>query len=319
MVDEEEKFYTWEEIEKELTQLEAQFGDNEEILQNLITPSVSSYWRKKLEEEKLLYEKMLQTKEEEKKQILLKLEQQQQIIDDLKQQIEKIEKGEHEKIRQKYEELKLKEIEIEKEKEKLIWQQQIQGLEFDKKIIEQEVEKAKRDFEQQKQELLVYYNRQFNSLLEIQNQLLEETAQLEKELDRIVAAARQEVSKVSLEKSNLEEELNNAKRMLDELAKEKQNLLFEKNEFIKKIEEIKKQNYLDKVNLLNIIAQNVKNYTNEVRSLCGLIIGAVNFIVKFSKYKNSVKFHYELILNSIQKILKILDDIAKFFTEFKIE
>lgn len=318
MVDDEEKFYTWDEIEKELSELESQYGDSEEIMQNLITPSISAYWRRKLEEEKTLYEKMLQTKEEEKKQVLLKLQQQEQIIEELKKQIEKIERGEYEKFKDKYEEIRLKELEIEKEKEKLVWQQQIQGLEFDKKIIEQEVERAKQEFEKQKQELLVYYNRQFNSLLEVQNQLLEETTKIEQELDSIVSTAEKEIEEVTSQKDKAIEELENLRVIIENIKKEKENLVNEKNLLLKSIEEIKQQNISEKKQIVINITQHINGYFNEVRSLCGLIIGAVNFVSKHNKYKYSVRFHYELILNSIQQILNILDKIEKFVVEYQV-
>ncbi|MFN3550522.1 MAG: hypothetical protein ACK4WJ_01755 [Endomicrobiia bacterium] len=318
MFDDEEKFYTWQEIERELSELELQYGDKDEVMQNLITPSVSAYWRRKLEEEKILYEKMLQTKEEEKKQIILKLQQQEQIIEDLKKQIEKIEHGEYEKLKDKFEELRKKELEIEKEKEKLLWRQQIQDLEYDKKIIEQEVERAKQEFEQQKQELLVYYNRQFNSLLEVQNQLLEETSRLEQELDKVVSTAKKEIEKFSLEKDLVLKELEDLKVVIDNLKKQKEILTNEKNFLLKNIEDIKQQNILDKKKIVSDIAYNVKNYLNEIRSLCGLIIGAINFVSKHHRYKHSVKFHYELILNSIQRILSILDEVAKFVVEYQV-
>jgi chromosome segregation ATPase len=221
MVDEEDKFYTWDEIEKELSELELQYGDSDEIVRSIITPSVSSYWRKKLEEEKILYEKMLQTKEEEKKQIMLKLQQQEQIIEDLKKQIERLERGEYEKLKDKYEELRRKEIELEKEKEKLVWQQQIQGLEFDKKIIEQEIVRIKEEFEQQKQELLVYYNRQFNSLLEVQKQLIDETNRLEKEIDNIISSAKEEIAKYIAQKEDVEKRLVEMESLMEKIKQEK--------------------------------------------------------------------------------------------------
>lgn len=318
MVDDEERFYSWDEIEKELSELELQYGDSDEIVKNLVTPSVSAYWRKKLEEEKILYEKMLQTKEEEKKQILIKLQQQEQIIEDLKRQIEKLERGEYEKLKDKFEELRLREIELEKEKEKLIWQQQIQGLEFDKKIIEQEIEKTKKEFEQQKQEMLVYYNRQFNSLLEVQNQLLEETNKLEQEIDVIVKEAKEEVLRINSEKEKYIKEVDNLKVILENLKQEKEFLLSEKNNLLKKIEEIKQQYFLDKKQLLSIIAQNVKSYVNDIRGLCGLIIGATNFMMRHLKFKKSAQFHQELIINAVQRIISILDEIIKSILEYPL-
>ncbi|MCX7956394.1 MAG: hypothetical protein N2643_00660 [Endomicrobia bacterium] len=318
MVDEEEKFYTWDEIEKELSELELQYGDSDEIVKNLVTPSVSAYWKKKLEEEKILYEKMLQTKEEEKKQMLLKLQQQLEIVEDLKKQIEKLEKGEYEKLKDKYEELRIRELELEKEKEKLVWQQQIQGLEFDKKVIEQEIEKTKKEYEQQKQELLVYYNRQFNSLLEVQKQLIDETNKLEQEIDEIVSATKDEIAKVNTEKESYIKELKEMKDTLENMRKEKELITNEKNNLLIKIDNINKEHIQDKKQLLLSIVQNVKNYTNEIRSLCGLIIGATNFMMKYPKFKKAAKFHQEIILNSVQRIVSMLDEIVKSIIEFSI-
>jgi chromosome segregation ATPase len=318
MVDEEGKFYTWDEIEKELSDLELQYGDSDEIVRNIITPSVSSYWRKKLEEEKILYEKMLQTKEEEKKQILLKLQQQEQVVEELKKQIERLEHGEHEKLKDKYEELRRKELELEKEREKLVWQQQIQGLEFDKKVIEQEVIRLREEFEQQKQELLIYYNRQFNSLLEVQKQLLDETNRLEKEIDNIVSSAKEEVAKYSSQKEAVEKELNEMKHFVEKIKQEKEEIINENTMLKQKIDVLVQQNIQDKKQLVIQIAQNVKNYVSEIRSLCGIIIGAANFVTKYKWLKKSVKFHNELILNTVQRILSILDEIIKTILEYSV-
>ncbi len=318
MDNEEDKFYTWDEIEKELSELELQYGDSDEIVRNLVTPSVSAYWRKKLEEEKMLYEKMLQTKDEEKRQVLLKLQQQEQVIEDLKKQIEKLERGEYEKLKDKYEELRIKELELEKEKEKIIWQQQIQGLEFDKKVVEQEVERTRKEFEQQKQELLVYYNRQFNSLLEVQKQLLEETNKLEQEIEKIVETASQEIKKASEEKEKILNNLEEMKKIVENVKLEKEKVIQENTTLTKKIEELKQQHIQDKKQLVTQIAQSVKSYITEIRSLCGLIIGAANFISKYGIFKKSVKFHVEIILQTVQRVLSMLDEIIKTILEYSI-
>jgi chromosome segregation ATPase len=318
MVDEEKDFYTWDEIEKDLSELELQYGDNDEIVKNLVTPSVSSYWRKKLEEEKLLHQKIVQTKEEEKKQIELKLAQQQQIIDELKSQIEKLEKGESEKLRQKYDELRLKELELVKEKEKLLWQQQLQGLEYDKKVVEQEIERAKQRFEQEKQELLVYYNRQFNSLLEVQKELIEETNKIEKDLENIVLSAKSEIDLAKNQVNKINSELEQTQQLLENLKIEKQTIILEKQKLTETIEQLKQQNLADKKQVKTVISQMINSYISEIRSLCGIIIGATNFCEKFSNSKKSVKFHHELILATVQRILSMLDEMVKSILEFEI-
>ncbi|MFQ3675559.1 MAG: hypothetical protein SNJ64_03345 [Endomicrobiia bacterium] len=318
MTKEEKDFYTWDEIEKDLSDLELQYGDSDEIVKNLVTPSVSSYWRKKIEEEKLLHEKILQTKEEEKKQIELKLSQQQQIIEDLKAQIEKLEKGESEKLRQKFDELKLKEIELIKEREKILWQEQIQGLEFDKKVIQQEIDRAKQHFEQEKQELLVYYNRQFNSLLDVQKELIEETNKIEKDLENIVLSAQSEINLAKEQVNKITSELEESKQLLDSIKTEKQNIILEKQKLAETIEQLKQQNITDKKEVKNIISQIVNTYISEIRSLSGIIIGATNFCEKFSNSKKSVKFHHELILATVQRMLSVLDELVKSILELEI-
>lgn len=318
-MDEEEnkEFYTWDEIERDLENLELQYGDSDEIVKNLVTPSVSSYWRKKIEEERNLHKEVLKTKEEEKKQIELKLAQQQQIIDELKSQIEKLEKGESEKLKEKYEELRIKEIEIEKEKEKLLWQQQVKGLEHDKKVIEEEINRARKRYEQEKQELLVYYNRQFNSLLEVQKELVEETNKLEKDLENIVNTARIEIDSAQIKVESISSELEQTKKLLEELQVEKQTLILESQNLSATIERLKQQNITEKKELKNLIVQTVNSYISEVRSLLGIIIGATNFCERFPNSKKSVKYHHELILSTVQRVLSVLDELIKSILELE--
>jgi len=40
MTREEKDFYTWDEIEKDLSELELQYGDSDEIVKNLVTPFI---------------------------------------------------------------------------------------------------------------------------------------------------------------------------------------------------------------------------------------------------------------------------------------
>lgn len=316
--DEEEKFYTWDEIEKELSELEFKYGDSDEIVKSLVTPSVSSYWKRKLEEEKLLHQKILETKEEEKKQIQLKLQQQEEIIKELKQQIEKLERGEYEKLYKAKEELRLKELELAKEKEKLIWQQQIQGLEFDKKLIEEKVTSIKKEFEKEKQELLIYYNHQFDTLLDVQRNLVEETNRLEKELERIVSAANAEIATVKKSNEELLSQLNEAKNFVEQIKLEKTVILQEKKVLEETIESLRKEHLIDKRRLVDSIATIVKNNVSEIRSIAGLIIGAVNFCERYHKSKSVVKFHYNLILNTVQRIFAILDELVKSIIEITV-
>jgi len=266
----------------------------------------------------LLHEKIIQTKEEEKKQIELKLSQQQQIINDLQAQIEKLERGESEKLRQKFDELKLKELELVKEREKILWQEQIQGLEFDKKVIEQEIDRAKKHFEQEKQELLVYYNRQFNSLLEVQKELIEETNRIEKDLENIVSTARSEIVSANEQVKRISSELEDSKKILENIKLEKQTIILEKQKLLETIEQLKQQNFANKKEVKNVISQIVNTYVSEVRSLAGIIIGATNFCEKFSNSKKSVKFHHELILATIQRMLSVLDELIKSILELEV-
>jgi hypothetical protein len=85
-----------------------------------------------------------------------------------------------------------------------------------------------------------------------------------------------------------------------------------------KIDNIIQQNIRDKKELVSQIAQSVRNYVNEIRGLCGIIIGAANFITKHRLFKKSVKFHNELILNTVQRILSILDEMVKTILEFSV-
>ncbi len=315
---EEEKFYTWDEIEKELSELELKYGDSDEIVTSLITPSVSSYWRKKLEEEKLLHQKILETKEEEKKLLELKLKQQEEIIEQLKQQIEQLERGEYDKLAKEKEELRLKEIQLELERERLRWQQEIQGLEFDKKLIEDEVVRAKREFEKEKQELLVYYNRQFDTLLEVQKELIEETNKIEKELEQIVQAANLEIENLKKSKDEILAQLNDTKTLLEQVKLEKNTILQEKELLEKNMVVLKEQNKIEKKQLIETVVNIIKSTISEIRSLSGIIIGSVNFCERYYKSKNIVKFHHNLILNTVQRILVLLDELTKSVIEIHI-
>ncbi len=119
----------YSELEKELAKLKSELEIQDELTSRFTSPVSSGYWQKRLEEEKMLWEKRIQSKEEEKKILESKLSQQDINLKNYEEKLKDLEKSFERELKDWQEKFRLKEADLLLEKNRILWEEKIKDAE----------------------------------------------------------------------------------------------------------------------------------------------------------------------------------------------
>lgn len=126
------------ELDKELAQLKEELaGHDDEWTRQFHFPAAGDYWRRRLEEEKTLWEKKISARTEEKKALEAMINQQKSQLEQYNQRVKEIEKKFEDDSKRWAERLKAKETDLFLEKNRLLWEEKVkQANEENQKLLE---------------------------------------------------------------------------------------------------------------------------------------------------------------------------------------
>ncbi|MFH1368940.1 MAG: ATP-binding protein [Elusimicrobiota bacterium] len=130
---------SWSWIEEELKKIQTELPADPEMMQVVDAISVADFWKRRYDEEMMLWEKKLQIKEEEKKNLQDQAFSHEMSIKELDWKLKELERRwEHEKLLLE-DRLKAKEVEAELEKTKLQWESRLKEAETENKILKNQL------------------------------------------------------------------------------------------------------------------------------------------------------------------------------------
>ncbi|MDI6641231.1 MAG: hypothetical protein QME68_02850 [Elusimicrobiota bacterium] len=292
-------------LEEELKKLEEEFSADDIIMQRLgsqTIPSTADYWKKRVEEEKLLWQKIVETKEEDKKQLEIKLKQTETELATVREQLKKLQETFQAEMRAWQEKFASKETELAVEKERIEFVDRIKELERENKFLEEQLSKLKEQSTADKKQLEEAHRKDLEELLNAQNALVESLEGIETELKQ------------------LESERNEQKDKITQLTVERERLANELNQLQAYIQ-YKIQEAAEYENQLYEYFSSVTEYfLNIVKDILGTITGIVNYCFKKLRLgflgaigRNvTVKRQLVIIENLIGDILQLLERLTGY-------
>jgi hypothetical protein len=309
----------WKNIEDELKELENEFSADDDMIRQLSAPSAADYWKKRLEEEKSLYEKIIQTKEEEKKSLQLKLEQQKEQIAALEQKINNLEQTMNEEAQAWQERLKSKETELMLEKERVGWDEDLKKLQYEKKILEEDIERLKVSHQQEIENIISKHKKQLEELLATQNSLIENIESIDRELTEIKTNSTNQINELTQEKNRLSQEIGLNKQKIDELSQKNSELLNENSLLMEKLNYLNNTLEYSKKKYIEYVSFVLHYFTVSFRDYLGTILGIINYC--YSKLRIPRVFRKQMmVMNDIvDKILQLIDRTLSFVQIKKLD
>lgn len=267
----------WKDIDEEIKKLEEEFTGNDESLRYLAAPSAADYWKKRSEEEKNLHSKIVESKEEEKKLLETKLKQQKERINQLEEQIKNLNLSIAEESQAWQERLKTKETELILQKQKVDWDEEFKRAQYEKKILEEDVERLKNLNAKEQSDLKRKYETEMAELLSVQNELMDGLKTIENEMNWHKTDSEQKLGSLNEEKKKLAAELEKTRSERDSLRSDIDNLdkenkfLNENVSYLKAREERNRDIYF---NYIDFIAG---YFSSNIKNCLGTVAGVVSY------------------------------------------
>lgn len=121
----------FKELDRELEKLRSELSLQDEFQRHFASPAPGDYWRRRMDEEKALWDRKVKAGDDEKKALESRIQSQQQAIDGYNRKIDDLERKFEQEVRGWEDRLRVKEAELLVEKNRLLSEQRIKELEFE--------------------------------------------------------------------------------------------------------------------------------------------------------------------------------------------
>lgn len=301
----------FQDLDAEIAKLRDEMQSKEAASHQFQAGNESNYWRRRIEEERMIWKKKFETGEEVKKAMEMKLAQQKGILEQYNQNLKQLEKKFEHDTRNWQERLMAKEAELLLEKNRLLNEAKVKEAEFENhKLLSQIAE----------------LNIKINELKDnqiIEKQKLSERYSLEKGAyeEKIKACSKEvdlsasrvlDVENIIKEKTvEFENIQNQYKNKIEQLEKQSEQFLKEKKELNDSIGVIKNKAAEEKLKLENLLTNNNKDMLQILRKYVNQLSGLSHFAAKYNLSKKTWAIFKKIIQN-------IENEIENFAVQSKV-
>ncbi|MFH2070614.1 MAG: hypothetical protein ABIJ11_05310 [Elusimicrobiota bacterium] len=246
----------FKELDDELKKLEDEYsatgGDD---LHELIVPTATDYWKRRVDDDKSTWTKLLETKEKEKDAVEQKLGKAEAEVKSLHEKIKSFDKRLAEELAQWQEKFRSKEIEFEVSRERINFIDKIKDLERGNTSLQEKISVAKKESEEK-----------LNEFISSQDALLENLSSIENDLHILETELNS-----YREKNQLQEQ-----KILS--STENKNVAENENKTLRtKLAEKIIENEKHTQNIYNHISSVIDYYTGGIKEAAGTLLGVVEF------------------------------------------
>lgn len=301
-------------LEQELEKLKDDFSVQDEWSRHFNFPATGDYWRRRLEEEKTLWDKKLAAQEEEKKALASRLEQQQDKIDKYTQELQEIERKFDTEAKQWEERLRAKEADLLLEKNRLLWEEKVRQSDFENKELLKQIGELNSKISGLKTEKASEKDAYNESFTKEKNTFEERAGGLQKqisiletrssELEGMLEEKSMELDKIRIE---LKESSARAEDKIQSFIRGKELSEKEKASLGEEIVKLKKQYETEKTQAEKNISGILSEFSVSLKNLVGCASG----LLQFMSSSNPAKQTWDAFTNLIQKIEDEAESFAK--------
>jgi hypothetical protein len=255
----------FKDLEEEISKLEGGLGE-EDFLSRLRTPAQGDYWKKRMEDEKELWNKTVESKEQENKRLEKKLQNTEEELRILQKKLSEIELSLQKDALEWEDRVRNKDMELVLERERATWSARVKEIEKENEGLKAKVEELKtfadeasKNAELRVSETKSAHKAEMEQLLREQEEVLSTLEAMEKCSEEMKSAA-----------SSWEDEIAALKKKMEELEARKSRL-----ETVIVMKEERLSRALERHNKL--IVRTAEHLSGGVRKFSGILLGIFDF------------------------------------------
>lgn len=289
----------WDWVEEELKKIQEEMPVDSEAMQVVDAISVADFWKRRYDEERMLWERKLETREGEKKTLQDKALGHEMSIKELDWKLKELEKRwEQEKLLLE-DRLKTKEVETALEKTKLQWETRLKILEEENKVLKFSLGRG--------EGIAVAPGAGMTPLPEsgpVSQQLKEREETLKKNEEEAKArlekleAERREVSQMLTEK---EKAFSAEREKWQKLEKEVGQMSGQMEQKLSNLKDREEEHFV-------ILEDLARGFAHRVRNYLGIMSGTVQLCLANYKMESELDEQLKIVDQNVQEMLKSIED-----------
>lgn len=270
------------ELEKELQKLKSELEIQDELTNRFISPVSTNYWQKRLEEEKVLFEKKLQAKEEEKKLLESRIKQQEIQLQNYQDKLTQLEKNFERELQSWQEKFRIKEADLLLEKNRILWEEKLKDAENEIRQLLEKISTLNETIRQLKDENVLEKERLLKNFDDEKKLLNEKVSLYQKTVDELTAKLSEVKTTSSDEITALRVEIEKHTDTIAKLTSEVKKLTAEKQKLESEIKNLLTSSISNEESLK-------KRYTEVITCVSESIKYHLSLLERVSRYRNSQK------------------------------
>ncbi len=293
---------SWDWIQSELKKLEEELPSDSQMLEVVDAISVADFWKRRYDEERLLWERKIQLKEDEKSQLKEKTQTHELALKELDWKLKELDRRWHQEKLLLEDRIKTKELEAERQKDKLQWETRLKILEEENKNLKTKLSGITG----------VPFVAGEAATLEISSHEKDVSDAKVQELKERLKISEEE-RKHSLGK--LDEEKNS---LLRQLAEREKSFVEEKSQWEKLEKDVTSinQQMTERLKLLHereqdhftVLEDLARGFAHRVRNYLGIISGTVQLCIANYKMEEELKNQLGLVDQNVADMLKSIEE-----------
>jgi signal transduction histidine kinase len=299
---------SWDWVEQELKKIQDDMPQDAEMMQVVDAISVADFWKRRYDEERMLWERKLETKEDEKKNLNDKAQLHEMSIKELDYRFKELERRwEQEKLMLE-DRLKSREIESSLEKSQLMWESRIKLLEEENKSMKIQLGVSPDNYSHIPQGLAGKTfiptpaadaaRREMESHLKEREEIVRKNEEEAKKRLEALEVEKNQVAGVMAEK---EKALNAAKEKWDKLEKDLGKMSTQMKQQLDNLKAREEDHFV-------ILEDLARGFAHRVRNYLGIISGTMQLSIVNFKMEPELEEQLKIVDLNVQDMLKSIED-----------
>ncbi len=297
---------SWDWVQDELKKIQDEMPQDPEMMQVVDAISVADFWKRRYDEERMLWERKLEIKEDEKKNLKDKAQSHEMSIKELDYRFKELERRwEQEKLMLE-DRLKSKEIESSLEKAQLMWESRIKLLEEENRSMKTQLGLSP-EVPAQVQGAISYTvatpaadaaRREMEKHLSEREAILRKNEEEAKKRLEALEAEKNEVAKTLADK---EKSLGGAKEKWEKLEKDLDKMSAQMRQQLDNLKGREEEHFI-------ILEDLARGFAHRVRNYLGIISGTMQLSLVNFKMEPDLEEQLKIVDLNVQDMLKSIED-----------
>jgi signal transduction histidine kinase len=300
---------SWDWVEQELKKIQDDMPQDAEMMQVVDAISVADFWKRRYDEERMLWERKLETKEDEKKNLKDKAQVHEMSIKELDYRFKELERRwEQEKLMLE-DRLKSSEIESSLEKAQLMWESRLKVLEEENKSMKLQLGVNPDNYLHIPQQGIPgktfistpaadAARREMENHLKEREEIVRKNEEEAKKRLEALEAEKNQVANVMAEK---EKALNAAKEKWDKLEKDLGRMSTQMRQQLDNLKDREEDHFV-------ILEDLARGFAHRVRNYLGIISGTMQLSLANFKMEPELEEQLKIVDLNVQDMLKSIED-----------